>query len=194
MTFLKPVWQYPSLRLAIFYPGLIAALILAQAAISHAASDASRDAMEHFFHVSFKNLQEEAAQAKEENKSGILIMFSDPDCPWCTKMKSAILSQPAIQQFFRRHFRLLHIDTRGDSMMTNFDGKEMPEKDFAFKVHRVRATPVFIIFDANGKNIMRYTGTARTELDFRLIGEFVVSGAYKNTNFTAYKRQRLAIK
>jgi len=156
------------------------------------AEPLKRDANSHFFHVSFNNLQEEIEQAKEEGKQGVFIMFSDPDCPWCLKMKSTIMSRVAVQEYYKKHFRVLHIDTRGNGLMSDFTGTEMSEKDFAFKVHRVRATPVFMVFDLKGKDLLRYTGATRDSREFKMLGEYVVSKAYKNTNFTRYKRNQLA--
>jgi len=159
---------------------------------THTKSEPNQqDAMTHFFHSSFNDLKEETAQAREEGKQGIFIMFSDPNCPWCMKMKSTIMNQLEVQDYYRKHFRILHIDTLGDSMMSDFDGTEMSEKEFAFKRHRVRATPVFMVFDLNGKDLLRYTGTTRSTHEFNLLAKYIVSGAYRNTNFTRYKRNNL---
>ena len=155
-------------------------------------SEPPREAMEYFFHQSFNNLPEEAQLAREEGKIGILVMFNDPDCPWCKKMKATVLNQVHIQDYFRKHFRLLHLDTRGDTMMTNFDGEEIAEKDFALKIHRVRATPVFMFFDLDGNVLLRYTGATRSVDEFLWMGEFVVNGEYKNTKFARYKSERLS--
>ncbi len=151
-----------------------------------------RDPLEYFFHQSFNNLQEEAQIAREEDKIGLFVMFNDPDCPWCQKMKATVMNQVAVQKFYRKHFRIIHLDTRGDTIMANFDGIEYVEKDYAFKIQRVRATPVFIFFDLEGKKMARYTGATRSIDEFLLLGEFVTSGAYKSTKFTRYKRERLA--
>jgi thioredoxin-related protein len=165
-------------------------------ATTSAASDEAaalpRDPMEFFFHQSFNNLPEELELAQAENKSGIFIMFSDKDCPWCLKMKSTILNRVDVQNYYRQHFRNLTVDIRGDTPMTDFDGNEVSEKDFAFKQHRVRATPVFMFFDTSGKAVMRLTGTVRDVREFLWLGEFVVSGEYQKTNFTKYKREREA--
>lgn len=158
------------------------------------SAPAARDAMTHFFEQSFGNLKEELALAKKEGKQGVLVMFNDPDCPWCQKMKATVLSRPEIQNYYRTHFRNLHVDTRGDTMIVDFSGREMAEKDFAFKEHRVRATPVFIFFGLDGKPAMRYTGATRDAEEFLWLGEFVASGAFRNKNFTVYKRERLAAK
>lgn len=176
-----------------FHPRSLIALALALllGATALAARAETRDAMTHFFHQSFGNLKEEAEAARAEGKLGLFVMFNDPDCPWCSKMKATVLSQSQVQEYYRRHFRPLHIDTRGDAPVLDFTGREMAEKDFAFKEHRVRATPVFIFFDLEGKPVMRYTGATATVEEFLWLGEFIQSGEYRTKNFTVYKRERL---
>ena len=170
-------------------------LLVALPAISTASvNPPPREAMEYFFHQSFNNLQEEAEIAREEGKIGIFVMFNDPDCPWCKKMKATVLNQVPVQEFFRKHFRILHLDTRGDTLMTNFKGEEIAEKDFALKVHRVRATPVFMFFDLEGKKLLKFTGATRSIEEFLWMGEFILNGEYKNTRFAKYKRERLSEK
>jgi len=154
----------------------------------------TRDPMQYFFNQSFNNLPEEVEAARAENKMGIVVMFTEPDCPWCQKMKANILNQLMVQDYYRNHFRMLHIDTKGDTTMINFDGNEISEKDFALKLHRVRATPVFMFFDLNGNVLFRYTGAATSIDEFMWLGEFVVSGEYKNSKFARYKQQRLEAK
>ncbi len=179
------------MRYAVFLTFLLSVVTSAPAADAPSVP-VSRDAMTHFFEQSFGNLKEELALAKQEGKQGVLIMFNDPDCPWCQKMKATVLSRPDIQDYYRKHFRSLHVDTRGDTLIIDFSGREMAEKDFAFKEYRVRATPVFIFFSLDGKPAQRFTGATRDAEEFLWLGEFVANGEYKNKNFTVYKRERLA--
>ena len=150
-----------------------------------------RDPTKYFFHQSFNDLKEEIEVARKNGNKGIFIMFNDHDCPWCAKMKSTVMSQKTIQEFYRKHFRVITIDTRGDNTMIDFSGKELVEKDFSFKIHRVRATPVFMFFDLSGKSIMRYTGATRNAKEFQWLGEYVTSKTYKTMRFSKYKRKRL---
>ena len=183
--------RYFSSRIAGMVLLSILLIMFSQRSMAEVATNIPRDAMEYFFHQSFNNLDEELEIAAEENKSGVFIMFSDKDCPWCLKMKNTIMNRVEVQEYYRQHFRLLTVDIRGDTPMTDFDGNEVSEKDFAFKQHRVRATPVFMFFDSSGKKTMRLTGIVRDAKEFLWLGEFVVSGAYQNTNFTKYKRERV---
>ena len=164
------------------------ALLIGGASVSARAT--TSDPMVNFFYQGFGSLKDEAATAREEGKLGLFVMFDDPDCPWCAKMKATVLNQAEVQEYFRKYFRPIHLDTKGDTQLVDFAGKEWLEKDYAFKGHRVRATPVFIFFDTNGKIMLRYTGATRSVEEFLWLGEFVVSGAYKNKTFTAYKRER----
>ena len=155
---------------------------------SPAMATQSRDPGEYFFQESFGDFQEELALAREENKKGILIFFEMDECPFCHRMKTTVLNRPDVQDWYRKHFRIFALDIEGDVTIKDFDGTEITQKDFAFKKHRVRATPVIAFFDLDGKRVARYTGATRDAEEFMLLGRFVAEGAYRNTNFTRYKR------
>ena len=168
---------------------LVLAIGMAMVSQAHATL---RDPSEYFFNQSFGDLRDELAAAKKEGKQGILMMFENTDCPWCHKMKTGILNRSEVQDYFRKNFRILSIDTEGGTPITNFDGKEMQEKDYALKVNRVRATPVFLFFDLAGKPVVRYTGATRDLNEFMWLGQFVVDGKYKTMPFAKYKRERMS--
>ncbi len=155
-----------------------------------AGAPGTADAMTHFFEQSFGNLREELEGALAEGKVGLFIMFDDEDCPWCAKMKATIMNQVRVQEYYRKHFRPLHLDKNGSTPITDFAGREMPVKDFAFKAYNVRATPVFVFVGANGATLHRTVGANMTLEEFLWLGEFVASGAYQGKNFTVYKRER----
>lgn len=167
---------------------------VAQAADAPPAAPATRDPNSYFFDQGFGNLPDEVKAARQEGKQGIVIMFETADCPWCAKMMATVLNQAAVQDYYRQHFRILQVDTNGDVPMTDFSGKELAQKDFAFKHNRVRATPVFAFFDLDGRLLTKYTGATKDVEEFMWLGEFVVNGSYRSTNFTAYKRDRQGAK
>ena len=143
---------------------------------------------EDFFDISFGDLQEELELVREEGKTGLLLMFEMEDCPWCDRMKVQVLNRMHVQDYFHENFRIITVDVEGDVPIVDFDGNEIPSKDFALKVLRVRATPVFVFFDAEGKLITRYTGAVKNPHDFMLLGKYVVEGHFETTGFNAYRR------
>lgn len=159
-------------------------------AVSH-ADTADRDPYQYFFNETWNDFSEELAKAKAEGKQGILLFFELDECPFCHRMKTTVLNQPEVQAYFRKHFLNFHVDIEGDVDMVDFAGQHMTQKDFAFKVNRVRATPVFAFYDLDGKQVVRYTGATSGVQEFLWLGEFVSKGLYKEMPFTKYKRERL---
>ena len=167
---------------------LLALMVLVSA--SAMAADKPRDPGQHFFNDSFWDFTEELENAREAGKQGILVMFEMDECPFCHRMKTTVLNQPDVQDYFREHFLIFPVDIEGDVEVVDFRGKTTKMKDFAFKQYRVRATPVFAFYDLDGKYIKRarFTGATRDKDEFLLLGRYVVEGAYKKQSFTRYKR------
>jgi thioredoxin-related protein len=105
-------------------------------------------------------------------------------------MKTRVLNQSEIQDYFKEHFLIFSVDVEGDVEVTDFEGGTLTEKEFALKGMRVRATPVFAFYDLEGNLVARYTGATSGPDEFRWLGDFVVGGKYKETSFTRYKRER----
>jgi len=151
---------------------------------------ADLDPSTHLFSQTLGDFREELALAREDGKSGILIFFEMDECPWCHRMKTTVLNQPDVQAFYKEHFLVFPVDVEGDVEMVDFEGNTTTMKDWATKVHRVRATPVFAFFDLNGKRVTRYIGATSDAAEFLLLGEYVVAGIYKEMSFERYKRSR----
>lgn len=170
---------------------LIRASVWAIALTAGAASaETQKDPYTHFFQDTFGDFTEELELAREEGKKGLLVFFEMDECPFCARMRETVLNRTDVQKWFRDRYRCFTVDIEGDTEVVNFDGKEMPAKDFAFKLHRVRATPVIAFFDLEGKRVVRYTGAPSSMEEFMLLGEFAAEGHYKTTNFTKFKRER----
>ena len=178
-------------RARAWFGGALTVLLLMVAALSQAAALAAattRDPAQYFFDQTFGDFSEELALARDEGKQGILLMFELDECPFCHRMKTTVLNQPSVQDYFKEHFLIFPVDVEGDVEVTTFSGDTMSQKDFALKELRVRATPVFAFFDLDGNLVARYTGATRDAAEFMLLGRYVVEGAYKDTTFTKYKR------
>jgi thioredoxin-related protein len=147
----------------------------------------TRDPVTHFFQPKFGDLQADLQEAKKQGKKGIFLFFEMDECPFCERMKTTILNQSDVQDAFRGRFLLYSIDVNGDTEITDFQGKRMTEKAFAF-AHRVRATPALLFFDLDGKLIARHTGPAKDKAEFLLLGQYVAEGAYASQPFTKYKQ------
>ena len=152
------------------------------------AAEGARDPYTYFFNETFGDFSEELQNARDANKKGIMIFFEMDECPFCHWMKVNVLNRPDVQDYYRKNFLMFPLDIEGDVQITDFSGKVMSQKDFAFKEFRVRATPMIAFFDLDGKLVHRHTGRTSDADEFMLMGRFVAEGKYKETKFARYKR------
>ncbi len=169
---------------------IVVVLLLLFLCAGQAQAAPGRDPYAYFFNETWGDFSEELKTARAQGKKGILLFFEMEECPFCHRMKTTVLNQPPVQEYFRKHFLSFSVDIEGDVEMTDFQGQKMPQKDFAFKINRVRVTPVFAFYDLEGKQIARYTGATSSIEEFMWLGEFVEKGFYKKMRFTKYKRQK----
>ena len=156
-----------------------------------APSSAPRDPYQFFFNQTLGDLSEELQLARDQGKKGVLLFFEMDECPFCHYMKSTVLNQPDVQAYFREHFLSFPVDIEGDIEIVDFEGRTMTQKDFAFKINRVRLTPVFAFYDLEGDRVVRHIGKTSGKDEFMLLGKFVAEGMYKQMRFINYKREKL---
>lgn len=142
-----------------------------------------------FFDDSLGDFQEELEIAKEEDKKGIMLFFEMDECPFCHWMKMNVLNQSSVQSYFKKHFKIFSVDIEGEIEIIDFKGNPTTEKQFAFKQFRVRATPVIAFFDLEGNLLTKFTGRTSSTKEFNLLGQYVLSEAYKKMKFSKYKRK-----
>ncbi len=143
--------------------------------------------MQHFFTPTLGDLKAELDEARRDGKQAAFVMYMRDDCPYCERMKKNILSQPAVQEWYRRRFATLAVDTKGAVPITDFAGRATTEKDFAL-AQGVKYTPVIVFYDLAGRPLTRVDGEIRTTGEFMLLGEFVATGAYAKMKFADFKR------
>jgi thioredoxin-related protein len=167
-------------------------LLIALLVVAGPGRGETRDPGQYFFDQTFGDFQEELQKAKEEGKKGVLLMFEMDECPFCHRMKTTVLNQPEVQDFYKKNFLIFPVDVEGDVEITDFKGNQVPQKDFALKDFRVRATPVFAFFDLDGNLVSKYIGATRDAEEFMWLGEYVAEGRYQELPFAKYKRERQA--
>lgn len=173
---------------SLFWRNLCLLLLLAGSVSTAATGDLDQS----FFDATFGDFSEEVETAKAEGKKGVLLMFEMDECPFCQRMKTTVLNEPEVREYFKKYFKIFPVDIEGDVEITDFSGAAMSQKDFALKSYRVRATPVFAFFDVEGNLMTKFIGATRNSSEFMWLGNYVVEDQYKNTTFQQYKRERQA--
>jgi thioredoxin-related protein len=143
-----------------------------------------------FWDDSFYDMPADLKQAKADGKAGVFLFFQMADCPFCHRMETTVFTDPKVEAYMKKHFITASIDIEGDVMMTDFQGKQVSQKDFAFKQFRVRATPVMAFIQPDGQVATVYTGPTRSSEEFLNLAAFVVSGAYKEPGMNFFKYRK----
>lgn len=166
---------------------LLAALLLGLTGLAAAQGISTRNADTHFFDANTGDLKAELGEAKASGKKALLLMYEQEGCPGCLFMKQNILNRVDVQDLYHRHFINFTVDINGAVPLKDFAGRDVTEKALAIR-SKTRATPTFVFHDMTGTEIVRITGTVRDAEEFKLLGEFVASGAYKQRQFAEHKQ------
>jgi thioredoxin-related protein len=110
----------------------------------------------HWFKNSFLDLREDVAEAREANKRLVLYFYQD-GCPYCEKLINTNFAQREIVEKTRQHFEVVAINLWGDTTVTNLEGREVTEKEFALGL-RVQYTPTLLFLDEEGQVVLRTNG------------------------------------
>jgi len=149
------------------------------------AAEGTRDPRQFFFAQSFGDLPEELDEARQAGKLGLLLFFEQEGCLYCERMLKTILSQPAVQDWYRARFTPIAVDINGDVELTDVDGITLPSKVFA-EHRRVRTTPTLSFLDLHGVEVHRQVKMIDDADEFLLLGRYVAEGHYTDTSWTDY--------
>lgn len=153
-----------------------------------ASADLPRDPARYFFEETLGDLQFDLNDAKSKGKT-VVIFFEQDECPFCHRMKSTILNQVEVQEYYKKRFLVLNIDIESDEELVDFQGNETTKKKYFAKIARNRgATPVFAFFDNDGNMVVRYTGASSGVDEFIWLGEYASEKHYEKMPFAKYKR------
>ncbi len=109
-----------------------------------------------WFKNSFMDIREDIADAAQAGKRVILYFYQD-GCPYCAKLLDVNFAQREIAGNTQKYFDVIAINMWGALEVTDFNGKETTEKDFASGL-KVMYTPTLLFLDEQGKVILRLNG------------------------------------
>jgi thioredoxin-related protein len=87
---------------------------------------------EKWFSVTFRDMAEDIAAAKEEGKR-LAIVFEQRGCIYCASMHEKLLSDAEVRDFIEANFKVVQYNMFGDEEVTDLDGATLSEKTAARK-------------------------------------------------------------
>ncbi len=128
---------------------------------------------------------------KEAAKNGkrLMIIFTQPGCPYCNAFVERNLSQKNIEQKVRKNFDSIALNMWGDREVTFTDGKQYTEKTISEKL-KVQFTPTVLFFNEQGKIVLRLNGYLPPRR-FNVALDYVIKHQEKKMSYRAYVRANL---
>lgn len=150
-----------------------------------------------WFADSFLNLADDVIEAAGDNKS-LAVLWEQNGCPYCRELHKVNLAVPEIRDYIKANFTVLQLDLWGPRKVTDFDGKEMGERELARRWN-INFTPTISFFPRlteipEGKSgrdleVMRMPGYFKP-FHFISMFEFVATEKYKTMPFQRFVQAR----
>lgn len=141
-----------------------------------------------WFKQGFLDFNEDIKDAEKTGKR-LMIVFTQPGCPYCNALVERNLSQKEIEQKVRKNFDAVAINMWGDREVTFTDGKSYTEKTISEKL-KVQFTPTVLFFNEQGKIILRLNGYIPPRR-FNVALDYVLEHKEKTISYRAYVKANL---
>ncbi|MCU7959184.1 MAG: thioredoxin fold domain-containing protein [gamma proteobacterium symbiont of Bathyaustriella thionipta] len=137
-----------------------------------------------WFNQSFYDLPEDMQTALQAHKKGLIVYFGQQRCAYCKMLMDVNFTMPDIVEYTRRHFDITPIDIWGIDEVTDLQGKQLSEREYAIR-ENTNFTPSLIFYDAQGRIALRLRGYY-PPYQFRAALEYVADDHYKKESFRDY--------
>lgn len=141
-----------------------------------------------WFKQGFLDFNEDIKEAAAVGKR-LMIIFTQPGCPYCNAFVERNLSQKNIEQKVRKNFDSVALNMWGDREVTFTDGKHYTEKTISEKL-KVQFTPTVLFFNEQGKIILRLNGYLPPRR-FNVALDYVIKRQEKKMSYRAYVKANL---
>ncbi len=137
-----------------------------------------------WFKLSFLELKVDIEEAKENNKSGVLLYFGQKRCPYCKKFIDDNFTKKDVLKYVKANFDVIGIDVRGTKTVVDFNNKELSEREFAVQ-QKANFTPTLIFYNLRGQMILKLVGY-QSPYRFRAAMEYARDKHYTAESFRDY--------
>lgn len=151
--------------------------------------------VQDWFLETFMDINEDQQEQQGEGKH-LAVLFEQRGCPYCAEMHKVNFSKPKIVDFVKENFGVLQINIWGSRTVTDLDGEELEERDFARK-WGVNFTPTTVFLrQGDVKDVpLKLAEASRMPgymkpFHFISMYEFVAEKRYEDTIFQRFLQEK----
>ncbi len=143
-----------------------------------------------WFKDSLLDLQEDINEAREDDKLGLMVLFTTDGCSYCDVFIRRSLGDQRLASLLKAHFHAVGLEIFNDAEMVGPRGEALRVKEFA-KREGAGFSPTLLFFGENGSLLYRGVGY-HSPARFRLVLDYLVDGHYLQSTFRDYTARRQA--
>jgi len=143
-----------------------------------------------WFKQSFLDLDEDLAEAGDNGKLGLMMLFTTEGCSYCDFFIERSLGEAATASRVREHFDSIGLEIFDDAEMRSPGGESMPVKRFA-KQSGAAFSPTLLFFDTDGNLLLKVVGYQSPER-FNEILDYLIGGFYRTMSLKEFSRRNAA--
>jgi thioredoxin-related protein len=136
-----------------------------------------------WFKTSFLDFSEDLDEARDDGKH-VKIYFHQNGCPYCAKLVEDNFHNEALVAKLRKNFDTIQTNMWGDRDLTDWNGVDYTEKEFASKM-KIQFTPTLVFLNSQGDSILRLNGY-QSVAKMHTVLDYVANKNYLNESFANY--------
>ncbi|OOG27112.1 thioredoxin [Thioalkalivibrio denitrificans] len=136
-----------------------------------------------WFRETFLDIREDIEDAAAEGRNLMIYLYQD-GCPYCERLIRDNFAQQDIAEKTQKYFDVVAINMWGAREVTNLDGEDVTEADFARSL-KVQYTPTLLMLDETGDVLARINGYFPPHR-FRVALEYIGEGHHTDMTFPEY--------
>lgn len=141
------------------------------------------ETLPNWFKTSFLDFAEDLEQATDNNRH-VMIYFHQNGCPYCAKLVEDNFHDNILVAKLKKYFDVIQINMFGNRALTDWQGKEFNEKEFA-RFMQVQFTPTLVFLNAKGTTVLRINGYQSIEKMHQVL-DYVAHNKYLTQSFSGY--------
>jgi thioredoxin-related protein len=159
----------------VFLPPLVGAL-----------AGSSRQTPENDYFAPDADLSKALRRAKEDGKSGVVVLYEMHGCGECAKLRADTLNAPGLREYLQQHFVTVSLHADSDLPVRGFAG-ELTTQSALAESQRVTALPTVVLYDSDGLPVARQVGRAGDQAHWLRLGRYLAEGGYEDAPFASWQ-------
>lgn len=139
-----------------------------------------------WFKTNFYDLNADLSDAADNNKMGVMLLFTTEGCSYCAEFIRTSLADKGLADLVKSHFDSIGLEIFDDNEMTVPGGTSKPLKDYANDVGAAFA-PTLVFLDTDGRVMLKRVGYLTPE-NFKTVLDYLINREYQNRPYSEYIR------